>query len=294
MKRAAEALGTSQPAVSMMVAELEQLLGAQLFLRHSRGVEPTRLTTELLPIARRIVAAVGDGSEIVSSELNASAGFVRIAATPAANAALLHPAVGRLATKFPKVHIEIVEISGAAPLQPLSDGLCDMLCLRKPEIIPETWQFEDCRSDDLVVICGAQHPLAKRKTASRKTLVQYRWLLTRRGSEARTRFEEIAEDLSIPAKNRCGIVTHVQMLTLELLTYQDHLVLLPRSVVEPWLRKGDVVELSSPATTPMANLGFLWQGDSARMVVRQLGEELLASYAPVRKARQIPDLAAMS
>ena len=74
MKRAAESMNLSQPAVSLAVSELEKLLGVTLFLRHARGVEPTQAATELVPVARRIMAALGDGSEIVSSVLNETQG----------------------------------------------------------------------------------------------------------------------------------------------------------------------------------------------------------------------------
>lgn len=274
MKRTAQALGMSQPAVSLMVAELEQLLGVELFRRHSRGVDPTRVTTELLPVARRIVAAIGDGSEIVSNIVNDSAGFVRISATPAAISALIHPVALTFARRFPNVHIEISEIAVANPLQALSDGTCDILSIRKPEIIPENWQFESCLSDALVVLCGKRNPLARKAFATLDDLAGANWLLTRRGSVARDRFEDLAEEMNLPVENRCGVITHVPMVTQELLEQGNYLTLVPRSVAASWLRNGIVHELDSPATTALAPLGFLWQGDNARRVTKMVANEL--------------------
>src|SRR5690606_26287300 len=70
MTRAAEAANMTQPAISVMVADLERLVGVPLFLRHARGVKPTKTALELLPVAKRIVAATADGAEAVSSVLN--------------------------------------------------------------------------------------------------------------------------------------------------------------------------------------------------------------------------------
>jgi len=274
MKRAAEALGLTQPAVSLAVSELERMLGAPLFLRHARGVDPTPVATDLLPVARRIIAALSDGSEIVSNAVNNSSGYVRIAATPAAESALLHPLVHTFARKFPGVHIEITEINAANPFEAISDGSCDILCLRKPEIVPETWQFEECAQDAIVVICGRENPLAASGKASMEDLRAARWLLTRRGSVARNCFEDLAEELDLPAAQRCGVVTHVPMLTLELLCKDDYLTLIPRSVAVPWLNDGLVVELESRATTRLGPLGFLWQGEDARRVTRTVAAEL--------------------
>ena len=53
---ASKSLGLSQPALSATVKELEESLGAQLFLRLPRGVEVTEEARILYPEARRIVA----------------------------------------------------------------------------------------------------------------------------------------------------------------------------------------------------------------------------------------------
>ena len=41
MRRTAEAVNMTQPAITQLVAELEKLLETKLFLRHAKGVEPT-------------------------------------------------------------------------------------------------------------------------------------------------------------------------------------------------------------------------------------------------------------
>lgn len=274
MKRAAEVLGLSQPAVSLAVSELEKLLGVTLFLRHARGVEPTQVATDLMPMARRIMAALGDGSEVVSNALNDSAGFVRIAATPAAISAMIQPVVGVFARKYPSVHLDVTEINAANPFEPISDGSCDVLCLRKTDVTPEDWDFVETQDDALVVVCGAQNLLASKRAARADDLRAARWLVTRRGSIARNRFEDLAEEIALPQSHRCGVVTHVPMLTLQLLTSQPYLALIPRSVATPWIRDGLVVALDSPATTQLAPLGFLWQSNGAHRVTRMLVNEL--------------------
>ena len=274
MKRAAEALNLSQPAVSLAVSELEKLLGVTLFLRHARGVEPTQIATDLVPVARRILAALGDGAEIVSNALSDTAGFVRIAATPAAVSALLHPRIGHLARKYPSVHLDISEINAANPFESIAHGNCDMLCLSQPHVIPEDWTFVEVLSDALVVICGAGHALAARGTVSTDDLKAAQWLVTRRSSVARDRLEDLAEDIGLPDTHRSGVVTHVPSLTLELLTRHDYLALIPRSVALPWIANGWVAELDTPATTRLNPLGFLWQPEKANRLIRKLANEL--------------------
>lgn len=275
MKRAAEVMNLSQPAVSLAVSELEKLLGVTLFLRHARGVEPTQAATDIVPVARRILAAIGDGSEIVSSILNENAGYVRVAATPAAISALVQPAVERLARNYPSIHLDISEVIAADPYEAIANGTCDILCLRQQPTIPADWTFEVARQDELIVACGAQNPLAASGQATMEDLSRARWLLTRRGSVARNRFEDLAEEMQLPEQNRCGVVTHVPILTLDLLCRTDCLALLPRSVTIPWQRDGLVVELQSPATTRLPPLGILVRQEGQSRVVRRIGSELI-------------------
>lgn len=272
MKRAAEALGLSQPAVSLAVSELEKLLGVQLFLRHARGVEPTSVAVDLIPIARRIMAAMGDGVEVVSNAINENAGYIRISATPAAISGILHRNVESLARKFPLSHIEITEIGVANPLEAIANEVCDILMLREPTTIPESWEFVEVIDDELVVVCGSQNPLSTQRNISRDDYRNHEWLLARRGSIARNAFEELAEDVGIPSANRCGLVTHVPVLTLKLLQQVNYLSLIPRSVALPWINAGMVVELYGPANKSLKPLGLLWNPTTANQVVRKLVE----------------------
>src|SRR5439155_8710734 len=65
---AAESLGVTQPAVSNALARLRRLLGDELFLRTSRGMEPTPLAAQL---AQPIAEALG----AIHSTLNRRASF---------------------------------------------------------------------------------------------------------------------------------------------------------------------------------------------------------------------------
>ena len=67
MSRAAMAMGMTQPAMTQLVSELEQLLETTLFLRHSRGVDPTPAAQDLLPVARRILTATEEGAERIAN-----------------------------------------------------------------------------------------------------------------------------------------------------------------------------------------------------------------------------------
>src|SRR5258708_32768874 len=54
LTKAAEILSVAQPAVSQQILKLEEELGEQLLMRHSRGVEPTEAGARLLSHASAI------------------------------------------------------------------------------------------------------------------------------------------------------------------------------------------------------------------------------------------------
>ena len=100
--------------------------------------------------------------------------------------------------------------------------------------------------------------------------------MSRSGSIARIHFEELAEKIALPAEHRCGIVTHIPMLTLKLLIRENFLTLIPRSVALPWLREGLVAEIAGPGSAPLSPLGFLWQPETASSVVKRVASEIVS------------------
>lgn len=65
MGRAAEALHTVQSNVTARIRHLEDELGARLFRRHARGVEPTAAGRRLLPYAQRMARLLEDARRAV-------------------------------------------------------------------------------------------------------------------------------------------------------------------------------------------------------------------------------------
>ena len=117
LKRCAEALGLSQPAVTQVLADLERLVELPLFDRHSRGVRITPAGQQLLPVARRMLDALAEGSETLTAMKRDGDGLVRVAAITAAVSGLLVRVVPAFALAHPKVqvHVRESEVDQCAP-----------------------------------------------------------------------------------------------------------------------------------------------------------------------------------
>lgn len=108
---AAEKLNTTQPAVSMRIAQLEDFLGIRLIERDRRRVSPTQKGLELLGYAERLlrlraemIDAVGDSSTM--------RGLVRLGVSESIVHTWLPTLIERVNAAYPNLELEIeVDIS---------------------------------------------------------------------------------------------------------------------------------------------------------------------------------------
>ena len=107
-RKAAEALGVTQPTLSNRIAYLEGKLGAQLFDREHGRSRPTELAILIADRAEMI----GRDAALLTKDIvrlaSGQAGVVRIGMGPAPGRVLLGPIIERVATQLPQVAMEIV------------------------------------------------------------------------------------------------------------------------------------------------------------------------------------------
>lgn len=274
MRRAAEAVHMTQPAISQLVSELEKLLETELFFRHAKGVEPTDAAKELLPVAHRILGALEDGAESVANRLQQQSGVVRVSVSAAALGGMIQGTLDRFAMRYPGIQVHISQMNDTDPLGAIAEQSADVVCTREPAVLPEGWTFERCADDELIVVCGACHPFATQQAIAMHDLGQTKWLMNRVGSVARRRFEDMATKHSWPLEARCQMIMHIPELTKEMLSKGTYLAILPRSVALPWLASGEAVELKTEVNAPLPPLGFLWSPDRAGSAIASFVKHL--------------------
>ena len=67
---AAKACFIAQPSISSAIAQLEQQLKVQLFIRHARGVTPSEQGKKLFPLAKQLLGQAGAIKNIFSEKTN--------------------------------------------------------------------------------------------------------------------------------------------------------------------------------------------------------------------------------
>src|SRR5215813_8806793 len=105
MRRAANQLHVTQPAVSKMISELEHMLGVRLFDRSRQGIEPTPHGLALLKSGVAIFDDLRQGVREIEHLRDPNAGEVRISSTDPIIAGLLPIVVARMSQRYPRVSI---------------------------------------------------------------------------------------------------------------------------------------------------------------------------------------------
>ena len=109
VRRAAQAVGMTQPGVSQILADLERMLDVTLFHRHARGVRPTPACTDVLPLARQMLLGLAASAEAVSARRDLGQGVVRLIASTSAINGLLVRALPEFIRANPAIQVQVRE-----------------------------------------------------------------------------------------------------------------------------------------------------------------------------------------
>jgi len=134
-RAAAERLGTTQPAISARVREIESQLGVAVFRREGRGVTLTARGRQLVRDCEPLLAGF-ERALMDAGDLTGATGVVRIGAGEIAAASCLPEFVRQIETELPGVTLELDLDLTARMLQQLLAGTRDIVFLAGPVASP--------------------------------------------------------------------------------------------------------------------------------------------------------------
>jgi len=113
---AARRTGALQPTLSRHVAELEAQLGAPLFERTGRGVEPTTAALAIVDAARAMQNSADALARTLVGRREQTTGTVRITTSVVAATYLLPPLLAQLHSAEPGIQLELIASNGITNL----------------------------------------------------------------------------------------------------------------------------------------------------------------------------------
>lgn len=156
---AAEKLGRTPSAVSMMLKQFEEHLGAPLF-ESERKSKLTALGVFTLNEATRELNHFDRTVTTIENYAHAKSGIVRIAVVPSVAATIMPLVVQEFLRDHPDVQVDIQDMDSAAVLREIERERVDLGIATGPKANSEI----ECRelfSDEFGIVCRADHPMVK-------------------------------------------------------------------------------------------------------------------------------------
>ena len=130
--RAAEACAISQPALSVQIKELEEILGASLVERGAREIRLTGLGEAFAARVRDILRSVDELGDLARASQSRLVGRLRIGVIPTIAPYLLPRLVQQLTARYPELDIRPREAVTQRLIADLSDGELDTAIVALP------------------------------------------------------------------------------------------------------------------------------------------------------------------
>ena len=274
VRRAAQAVGMTQPGVSQILADLERMLDVTLFHRHARGVRPTPACTDVLPLARQMLLGLAASAEAVSARRDLGQGVVRLIASTSAINGLLVRALPEFNRANPAIQVQVREGERDDQMLAIARGEIDLALCRQPPVVPEGWSFHALLEDRFVVACAADHPLARRRNLELAQLAGQTWLPSPAGSAARVCFDAMFAQ-SDDELRICQVITRTLALTWALLRQQPLLTVVPYCVVAHLVDTGELAVLKMRDAMPLEPIGLMTAIEPAGIATGRLTEFLV-------------------
>ncbi|HEB98152.1 MAG TPA: LysR family transcriptional regulator [Thiotrichales bacterium] len=185
--RAAEELHLTQPAVSMQVKQLEEVVGLPLFEQIGKKIYLTDAGREMARYGEAVIALL-DEAELVFGEMKGLRRG-RLHITVASTANYFAPRLlAAFCRQHPEVRVSLDVTNREGLLRALAENTTDLVIMGQPpaELDVEAESFMD---NPLVVIAAPDHPLAGRRKIPLEVLAGETFLVREKGSGTRSAME---------------------------------------------------------------------------------------------------------
>ena len=265
--RASVALGISQPALSVKIAQLERQIGVSVFVRSPRGAVLTAYGELLLHHARTIETVRQRAADELRLRKLGTSGTLIVGATAIALVKLIPEALGKLDCEVGHLAVQIIE--------GLDGELNDRLRRREIDIMVGVVGYERSQSgicettlleDRLDLVSSPQAGLDQHSRITLRDLQNRDWILPEKGTYFQRQIESlfIVAGLSLPESAvLCGSLLAMRRVAI----FSRRLAILPRLAVQQDVRDGllTAMPLAGPGTT--RNIGYRLRNSEAPLPI---------------------------
>lgn len=170
--RAAERLHIDQSPLSRTIKEIEEELGARLFVRTTRSTQLTRAGRLFLEHVPRVFAALEQARDSVKSAAHGFRGQLRVALSDGITPSRLPALLAQCREEDPEVEIRLFEVPLAQQISGLHDDLYDA-GFSMAEDVDDGIVVSPAWEDELMVAVPARHPVLAFKRVPLEEVLRY-------------------------------------------------------------------------------------------------------------------------
>jgi DNA-binding transcriptional LysR family regulator len=290
--QAAQASNLTQPGASKLIAELEHLLGIQLFERMARGVTPTWYGQVLIRRAGIALAEMTAAHHEISELISGLRGKVEIGSVLTPATGLLPEAIKLLKSRYARVHVAVDLNTSKSMVARLHNGQLDIVVGRILDAdSAAVLNFEPITDEEHRLIVRAGHPLAGRRDLGLAELAAQSWIVPPSGSILRDKLTALflSEGLEPPTET---VETMSPPLVASLLMSTDMVVALPEVLIQSYIDVGLLMAVPIDLGLRMDVYGIITRKNhqlspAASAMLTALRETAVQFY-PSRSRRRMP------
>lgn len=190
--RAAEEVGMTQSGASQALAQMEDMLGVQVFIRERRQALPTAIGLQVLEQARVMLGALAQVRRQVDAARGMLHGSLRLAGFPMVLAQVLPPLLRRFRLLHPGIEVVQLQVSDDEVEALLEAQLVDLGVVLNPAVGRRSWLLG---LDSWVAVLPREHPW-QAASIDLATLLAQPFVLATGGCSVNAR--SLAADAGVP------------------------------------------------------------------------------------------------
>lgn len=204
LTKGADRMNLATSAASARLKSLEGQLGARLFYRDKRGMDPTEAGETLLRHARVILRQVEHLRADLGAEQLTTAGRIRIFANTTAVTEFMPELLARFLATHPGVTVDMQERLTRDIIRGVADGSTDLGITSGP-LPPIGIQSKIFSTDRLVLVTPAGHPLSARRRLTFEATLDYEHITMREGATLHAFLFDLTDKLGRTLKARIQV-----------------------------------------------------------------------------------------
>lgn len=187
MSKAAAALHIAQPTISQTIKEIEQEYSCSLFDRLGKKLYLTPEGACLAEHTRAILLQVRNMNDSIANI--AKHPKLSVGATITIGQSLLAPALQQFEETVPEAYVQVIVENTAEIEKLLLAGQLDIAFVEGTVQSKDLTTTQLCQ-DQMVLVCHASHPLARKKKLFLRDVLAYPFLVREQGSGTRDLFQK--------------------------------------------------------------------------------------------------------